>query len=169
MPNQVQENMVVTIAYQMSIDGNVVEDAPADDPLPYLHGQENIVAGLENALVGKQVGDSVSTTLEPEDAYGTHDPEGIRQAERADFDLPEGITVGMEVEIEDAEGQLFVATIQDMDDETLTLDFNHPLAGKTITFDVDILDIREATEEELEIGEPAEYLHGHDYTHDDEE
>ncbi len=157
MVDKIKDGVVVTMAYRMTVDGQEIEDAPADDPLYYLHGSDNIVPGLEAALKGKAVGDKLTVELAPDDAYGEYDKEAVQAAEISDFDLPEGVKVGDEVEIEDAEGDIYVATIQSMDDETIELDFNSALAGKTVTFDVEVLEIREATEEELEFGEPAEY------------
>jgi len=157
MAEHIKDNTVVTIAYRMGTDGTVLEDAPADDPLYYLHGADNLVPGLEAALLGKQVGDTVSITLPPADAYGERDEESVQAADINDFNLPENVEVGAEVEVEDAEGDIYMATIRGMDDKAITLDFNHPLAGMYITFDVEVLEIREATAQETKLGEPAEY------------
>ena len=172
MVDKIQNNVVVTMAYRMIVDGQEIESAPADDPLYYLHGSDNIVPGLESAMSGKQVGDKVHVTLAPEDAYGMPDEEEIQTLPLEDFDLPDDVKVGDEVEIEDADGDVFIAVIKDISDETITIDFNNPMAGKTITFETEVLELREATEDEIEFGEPEEYaelfdfdMHDHDHDH----
>lgn len=165
MVDTIQDGVVVTMAYRMEADGEEIENAPADDPLMYLHGSDNIVPGLEAALAGKGVGDRVRVTLAPDEAYGERDPEAVQRGDIDDFDLPEGIGVGDEVEIEDTEDNLYFATITGMDDESLTLDFNNPMAGKTVTFEVAVLALREATDDERSYGEPIEYVNLHDHDH----
>lgn len=175
MVDTIKDGVVVTMAYRMEADGEEIEHATADDPLPYLHGAgkyvedaDNIVPGLEAALAGKTVGDKIRVTLAPDAAYGERDPEAIQTGDINDFDLPDSVGVGDEVEVEDDKGSIYFATIADMDDETLTLDLNNPLAGKTITFEVEVLALREATDEEIEYGEPIEFvsLDDHDDDHD---
>jgi FKBP-type peptidyl-prolyl cis-trans isomerase SlyD len=168
MVDKIANDVVVTMTYRMIVDGKEVESAPADEPLYYLHGSDNIVPGLETALEGKTVGDKVSVTLAPEDAYGMPDDEDIQELPLEDFDLPNDVKLGDEVEIEDADGDVFVAIITAIGKDTITLDFNNPMAGKTITFEAEVLELREATEEEIEFGEPEEYAELYDYDdHDD--
>jgi FKBP-type peptidyl-prolyl cis-trans isomerase SlyD len=162
MVDKIADGVVVKMAYRMIADGLEIESAPAADPLYYLHGSENIVPGLESALEGKTVGDKLTVTLEPSDAYGEREDDAVQEADLADFDLPESVEVGDEVEVEDAEGDVFTATVTEINDETLVLDFNSPMAGKTITFEVEVLGLRAATEDELDFGEPDE-LDEHDH------
>ncbi len=162
MVDKIADGVVVKMAYRMVVDGIEIESAPAESPLHYLHGSENIVPGLEAALLGKSVGDKVSVTLEPSDAYGEFEEDAVQEADLNDFELPDGIEVGDEVEVEDAEGDIFVATITEVNDDTLVLDFNSPMAGKTVMFEVEVLGLRAATEDELEFGEPDE-VDDHNY------
>lgn len=170
MADQIKDGVVVTMAYRMIVDGAEVETAPADDPLYYLHGHDNIVPGLEAALAGKTVGDKLSVTLDAVDAYGEYDDEAVLVAPVEDFELPAEVTIGDEVEVEDADGELGIAVITNITDKNVTMDFNEPFAGKTVTFEVEVLALRDANEDELEWGEPAEYgdiFGGEDHDHDE--
>lgn len=151
---QVAPQTVVTIAYTVTDeDGEVLDSAGADDPLAYLHGTGSIVPGLEAALDGRSAGDAIHVTLEPDDAYGLHDPELVAVASRAQFDEPDALEVGMQFEAEGDDGPE-VVTVVSIEGDDVTLDANHPLAGFTLTFDVQVLGVRAATAEELEHGHP---------------
>jgi FKBP-type peptidyl-prolyl cis-trans isomerase SlyD len=165
MVDAIKEGVVVTMAYRMVVDGEEVESSPANDPLYYLHGSDNIVPGLEAALEGKGVGTKLTVELAPADAYGEYDPEALLTDPLSEFDLPDSIKEGDEVEIEDADGDLFIATVKSITDDELTLDMNHAFAGKTVTFEVEVLGLRDASKEELEWGEPEELI-GSDHDHD---
>lgn len=165
MSNTVQDNMVVTFGYILTAEGQEIERATADDPAEYLHGAENIIPGLEEALAGKHVGDKFSITLQPEDAYGEYDEEDLDEIERDD--IPDGaeLEVGMVLILEDDNNNMFEASVKEINADTVVLDFNPPLAGKTITYDIEIFDIREADEDELEHG----HVHGAEEWDDDYE
>lgn len=169
MVDKIANDVVVAMAYRMLVDGEEVESADAADPLYYLHGASNIVPGLEEALAGKTVGEKLTVNLEPSNAFGEYDDDEVQALAREDFDLPDDVKIGDEIELEDAEGDILEATIKDMTDEVITLDFNSPMAGKAVTFEVEILILREATEDEIEFGEPDEYraLFGDDHDHEE--
>ena len=167
MTEIIKNNVVVTMAYTLTVDGEVVEEATAEDPMYYVHGHENIVPGLEVALAGKSVGTKLSVTLSPEDAYGDYNDESVQEAALADFNLDPDVQVGDEIEVEDESGQLYIAIVLDISDDTIVLDFNVPYAGKTVTVDVEVLNVRPATVAEQEIGEPEEYYA--EFDEDDEE
>jgi FKBP-type peptidyl-prolyl cis-trans isomerase SlyD len=151
---QVAPQTVVTIAYTVTDeDGDVLDAAAADDPLAYLHGSGSIVPGLEAALAGRSAGDEIRVTLAPDDAYGMHDPDLVAVASRAQFDEPDALEVGMQFEAEGDDGPE-VVTVVSIEGDDVTLDANHPLAGFTLTFDVQVLGVRAATPEELEHGHP---------------
>ena len=152
---QIKDGVVVSATYKMVIDGEVIEEADANDPLQYLHGYENIVPGLEDALTGKTVGDKLSVTLQPEDAYGDYDEEDTELVERED--MPDDIAPGMEVVLEDEDGNMFDALIKEIKRDHVVLDFNPPYAGKVVSYDVEVVGLREADEDELETGFPAGY------------
>jgi len=154
--DQIKNDVVVTVAYKLTVDGAVLDEAGADDPLEYLHGHENIIPGLEKALTGKRVGDSLTVTLDPDDAYGDYDPEDVDAVDRDD--LPDDLEVGMELLLEDEAGNFFEASVKEIGADEVVLDFNPPLAGKTVTYEVAVLDIREADEDEIEHGHVHSFL-----------
>ena len=170
------ENKVGAIAYEIHVDGALVETVHEDDAIEYLHGWDNIVPGLEKALEGKQAGDSFDVTVPPEDAYGDYDEELITEIPMDEFDFDETdseLEIGMEVEMLDDDGDIIEGTIVEFRDDVVVVDTNPPLAGKTIRYAGRVLEVREATEEELEWGFPESLLEDmfgdEEYDDDDEE
>ncbi len=163
--NKIAKGVVVSIAYRLTSEGVEIEETSADDPLEYLHGAGNIVPGLETALEGRKAGDKFTITLQPIDAYGEYDEEDVEVVARED--VPDGLEIGMEVLLEDEDGELMEAYVSAINDDSVVLDFNDPLAGKVVTYDVEVLEIREADEEEIEQGYPHGAAEFFDY--DDEE
>jgi FKBP-type peptidyl-prolyl cis-trans isomerase SlyD len=161
--NQIADGVVVSLAYVLTVDGEEVGRASADEPLDYLHGAENVVPGLESALLGKHVGDRLSVTIPPEDGYGDYDEEEIDEFDREELDGAEDLEMGMLVEIADDEGYIYVGTVMEITEESVLVDFNPPFAGKTLNFDVQVLALREATAEERDHGHP----HSPDYDDED--
>ena len=161
----IADGMVVSLAYTLEVDGEVIAETEAGEPMEYLHGAENIVPGLETALTGKHVGDKLSVTLAPDDAYGEYDAEDVDEIDRADLEHLTDIEIGMAIEVQDEEGDIYVAFIREIGDKTVTLDFNPPLAGKTLTYNVEVLEVRPATEEEIQHG----HVHGMDWLDEDED
>ncbi len=171
---QIQDGVVVSLAYTLTSDGEVIERASSEEPLDYLHGAENIVPGLERALDGKKVGDRFTVTLEPEDAYGEYDEEEVEVVAREDVPDAEALEPGMVVVLEDEDGYIFDAIVREITSNSVVLDFNPPLAGKTITYDVQVVALREAEEEELRAGQPYgfaddDYDEEDDHDHYDDE
>lgn len=173
-PIVVEDNVVVTMNYSLSIDGEVVDSSEGEDndPIIFLQGAGQIISGLEKSIYGLKVGDKKSVTVDPKDGYGDIDPESIVEVPKdefpKDFPLELGVEITVNADDEDEEGDgEMEATIVAVNDSTVTLDFNHPLAGKTLNFDVHIMDIREATTEEIEHG----HVHGDDseFYFDDED
>ncbi len=152
---QITKNKVVGIDYTLSDDeGQLIDSSSESEPLYYLHGVGNIIAGLENELEGKSVGDHLKFSVPPEDAYGEHLEDLIQIVSRDSFGSQEDLEVGMQFEIpdEDDEDSGLVFTITDIDGEDIYVDGNHELAGLTLHFEVTINEVRDATEEELEHG-----------------
>lgn len=157
---QISKHKVVSFQYTLTNDaGDVIDSSEGGEALLYLHGEDNIVPGLEDALEGKSVGDKFKVSVEAGDGYGEFDPALIETVSADLFESVDKLDVGMEFEAElpDGEGMMFVR-ITEVDGDSVTVDGNHPLAGQRLHFDVAIEDIREATEEELEHGHP----HGED-------
>lgn len=147
------DNLVVSMHYELTDnDGTVLDSSKDAEPLPYLHGAGNIIPGLEKALVGKTQGDSLQVTVEPAEGYGEVAPELINTVDRSAFQGVESIEVGMAFEAQGADGSVQRIIVKDVDGDEITVDANHPLAGVTLNFDVEIVSVREATEEEIAHG-----------------
>jgi FKBP-type peptidyl-prolyl cis-trans isomerase SlyD len=171
--DRIKDGVVVSITYVLTVEGQEEERVEADDPLEYLHGAWNIVPGLEAALAGKKVGDKISVTLSPEEAYGEYHEDNVESIEREDIPDADALKPGMVVEIEDDEGYIFDATVLEVNDKAVVLDFNPPLAGKTVSYTVEVVALREAEAEELEHGHPhslnADFEDYEDFDEDDDE
>ncbi|HNB51639.1 MAG TPA: peptidylprolyl isomerase [Anaerolineales bacterium] len=151
-PNQVAKDLVVSLAYTLKVAGEILDEADREDPLLYLHGHKNIVPGLERALSGMKIGESKSVVIAPKDGYGDYNEDDVEVVPRSEFPDEIPLEEGVEILVEDDEGDEVSATIVEVTKDKVTLDFNHPLAGKELNFDVTIVALREATEEELEHG-----------------
>jgi len=155
----VADDMVVSLAYVLTVDGEELDSADASDPLEYLQGHSQIIPGLEQALAGMSVGDELDVVVEAVDAYGEYDEEEVDliplDAFPDDFDP----TLGDDLQLRDTEtGQVFNATVIEVLEDAIKVDFNHPLAGETLTFKVEITGLRPATKDELAHG----HVHGAD-------
>lgn len=147
---QITDSCVVSFNYTLTnSEGETIEENASMD---YLHGNNNIVPGLETELTGKSVGDSLKVTVTPETGYGKINPELIQKVPRSAFDGVDSIKVGDRFQAGDDDGQSQLVTIVETQETTVTVDGNFPLAGQTLIFDVHIEDIRIATEEELKCG-----------------
>jgi FKBP-type peptidyl-prolyl cis-trans isomerase SlyD len=153
----IQKNKVVTINYSLKDEsGALLESSEGQGPLTYLHGVGNLIPGLEASLEGKSAGSSLKVSIPPEDAYGVWAQEKVVQVQRSQFSGIDDVKVGMQFSVQSEAGEE-VVTVSKVEGDTITIDANHPLAGKTLTFDVSVVGIREATAEELDHG----HVHGH--------
>ncbi|MDG1812390.1 MAG: peptidylprolyl isomerase [Porticoccaceae bacterium] len=149
----IKENSAVSFHYTLTDDdGQTLDSSAGKDPLAYLHGAGNIIPGLESALEGKAVGDAMVVAVTAAEGYGEVQQELIQEVPRDAFQGVDSIEVGMQFEAQTGQGGSVPVTVTAVTDEVVTVDGNHPLAGKNLNFDVSIEDIREATEEELEQG-----------------
>lgn len=155
-----QNDRVGAIAYKLTVDGQIEEVITTEDAIEYLHGAENIIPGLEEALEGKSVGDKFAIMISPDKGYGEYDAEDIDEIPLAEFELDTSdLQVGEEIELwSEEDGDIFEATILDITDTMIKLDFNHPMAGKTLNYEVEVVDVREATAEEIELGVPRSIM-----------
>jgi FKBP-type peptidyl-prolyl cis-trans isomerase SlyD len=153
---QVAKNSVVAIDYKLTDDsGEVIDSSEGQEPLAYLHGAGNIIPGLEEALDGKVAGDQLQVAVPAEDGYGERSGELVQVIAREQFGDVEDLRVGMQFQVQTDEGYL-VFTVVRVDGDAVTIDGNHPLAGRNLNFDVTVRDVREATDEELSHG----HVHG---------
>ena len=163
---------VVGISYVLKGDvGEVLDKSSETDPFIFLMGVEAIVPGLERALAGKKVSDSFSVTLDPSDAYGEPLQELMGEVSRNQFPEDLEITRGMRFQ-GDVAGGIRMFTIQEIEGETIKIDANHELAGRTLHFEVKVESVRPATEEEISHGhvhhgDNCNHSHGYDHSHHD--
>ena len=148
---QVEENTVVSLNYTLKDDsGEVLDSSENREPLSFIAGKGMIIPGLEKALMGKEKGEELSVTVEPDEAYGEYNDAMTIQVSKDQFQGDAEITQGMQVQAHNKDGSTQILTVKDVQEEEVTLDANHPLAGQKLHFDVSIEDVREPTEEELE-------------------
>jgi len=148
----IARNRVVSIEYTLTgEDGTVLDTSEGQEPLAYIHGTGSLVEGLEAALEGKAPTDHVSVSVTPEQAYGVRDDSVVFGLPRAQFRGVDELEVGMQYQVQ-SDGDAHLVTVIAMDDNEVTVDGNHPLAGLTLHFDVDVVAVREATPDELEHG-----------------
>ena len=159
---QNEPNSVVTLHYTLKDnDGNII-DQSEDGSFLYLHGAMNIIPGLENALTGKTAGEELSVSVSPEEGYGEKDPQRIQEVPKDMFENSTDIQVGMQFHAQSPDGNAVVVTVTEIKEESVVIDANHALAGVELNFDVKIIEVRAASEEEIEHG----HVHGeHGHQH----
>ncbi len=148
----IKKDKVVNMDYVLKDEQGNIIDQSQNGQFAYLHGANNIIPGLEEALEGKAQGDQVSVSIEPAKAYGEHNPQAVQQVPRAQFPPDIEIQPGMQFQTQAPNGQVAVVTVAGVEGDNVLLDTNHPLAGKTLNFEVTITDVRDATEEEKRHG-----------------
>lgn len=152
----IAKDKVVSIEYTLTDDQNeVLDSSEGMGPLEYLHGHNNLIPGLEKELEGKKAGDTLKASIAPADAYGEYLNELVVEVERSQFPDDVEITVGMQFEAGSPEGSR-VVTVTEIKDNKVTVDANHPLAGETLNFDVKVMSVRDATDDEKANGLKSE-------------
>ncbi len=155
----VADGMVVTFDFTLTLDGGEVADSTQGDmPLRFIVGQEQLLPGLEDAMIGMNVGEERDITLRPDDAYGDWDEDALEEVAKSDLPGEMELEEGMPLEVTDNEGDTYEATVYEVRSDTVVLDYNHPLAGETLQFHVKVIDVRPAT--------PTELDHGHVHSED---
>jgi FKBP-type peptidyl-prolyl cis-trans isomerase SlyD len=156
---KIENGKVVGIDYSLHLgDGRVIDASEAQEPLTYLHGEGQIVPGLESALEGLSPGDKKQVVVQPSQGYGDHDARGVQEVQRNAFPPDFEPQVGMELTAQGPEGEPVPFSIREVRGDTIVIDLNHPLAGKTLHFDITVRDVRDPTDEEREHG----HAHGPD-------
>lgn len=151
----VANNTVVSFHYTLTDDdGTTIDSSQGRGPLPYLHGGGNIVPGLERQMLGKKVGDKFKALVPPAEGYGVKEGPGPQAVPRNQFPDEMELHQGMPFMAQDDTGQPFTVWVVDLDDSVVFVDTNHPLADVTLHFDVEIVEIRNATAEEVQHGHP---------------
>lgn len=149
----IKKNSVVTLKYCLkNMEGEQIEQSSDSEPLSYLHGSGQIISGLEAALIGLNIGDKKEVTVLPAEGYGEIVPELRIKVERSNFPKEKPVEEGMQFVAEVDGGQQHPFTVKKIDNDHVYLDGNHPLAGQTLHFAVEVLAIRDATKDELHHG-----------------
>ena len=161
---KIAKDMVVALNFTLTDDQGEIIDSSEGEPLSYLHGYGELVPGLEKALLGHAVGDSLKVTVDPEEGYGTVVSDLLIEVERSE--LPDDMEpeLGLELTCDGPDGEAVSMWIVDITDEGVKLDGNHPLAGLTLHFEVDVAAIRHAEPEEIAHG----HVHGDEHEHGEE-
>lgn len=153
---QIAQNSVAAFHYTLTDDdGQVIDSSQGREPLAYLHGKGNIVLGLEKQMEGREVGAKFVADVAPEEGYGARQEELMQQVPRAAFQGVDDIQPGMQFQGNGPQGPINV-TVSKIENDVVFIDANHPLAGKTLHFTIEVTDVRDATAEELEHG----HVHG---------
>ena len=157
----VEDGVVVSMEYSLHVDGELLDSSEGQGPLEFLVGYGNIISGLEEEMRGMKIGDSKDVVVQPKDGYGEFDDEAFMQVPRKDFPKDMPMEVDAELTVRDDEGNARYARIDSVAEETVTLNFNHPLAGDELHFHVKVVALREPNAEELEHGHVHEAGHHH--------
>jgi len=144
----VQDGQVVSMDYTLHVDGEVMDTSEGHEPLEFIQGMGHIIPGLERELYGMAVGDSKKVDVAAIDGYGELDPDAFADVPKDQFPANIELGEGVELQVSDQSGQPMYARIDRVDDDSVRLDFNHPLAGKELNFNVKVVALREATDEE---------------------
>lgn len=147
--------------YTLQVDGEEIDSSKGQEPLQFLVGHGNIIAGLEREMIGMKVGESKDVVVQPADGYGEYDDEAYMDVPRGEFPQDMPVEDGLELSVRDDQGQSRYARIDGIEGDTVTLNFNHPLAGDELHFNVKIVELREPTSEELEHGHVHQGGHHH--------
>ncbi|MFP4364244.1 MAG: peptidylprolyl isomerase [Spirochaetia bacterium] len=149
---QIAKDCVVKIEYTVKDEnGQVIDTSEGRKPLAYLHGNNNLIPGLEAELEGKEEGVKLEATVPPEKAYGEYNDQMIFAVPKDNFQGVDTVEPGMQFQAQ-LENEMRILTVKSIEGDQVTVDGNHPLAGKELHFDVEVKDVREATDEELEHG-----------------
>lgn len=160
---KIEKNKVVAVSYELEVEGQIADKAGSEKPLEYIQGTGMLLPKFEAELEGKEPGDSFAFTLTPEEGYGEYDPAYMIDLPKAAFEvdgqLREDLLVpGMIIPMLNSAGQVVQGKVDKVGEDTVTMDFNHPMAGKTLNFSGKVESVRSATEKELTEGLHGEYL-----------
>ena len=147
---KIGKDSVVSIHYRLTNEsGDIIDTSSGREPLEYVHGAGHVIPGMEKALEGREAGEEVSVVVKPEDGYGQRDESLVYRVPREQFQGIGDIQVGMSFQVNPGDGPV-LATVAHVEEDDIILDGNHPLADMTLTFEVSIVKVRDATQEELE-------------------
>jgi len=135
----VKKDAVVEMHYTLKNNaGEVIDTSAGKEPMPFIQGHGNVIPGLESALEGMKIGESCDVSVEPEEGYGVHHPEAIQEIPKEALKGIDNLEIGMELQSQDEQGNPFVVHVKTINEDTVTIDANHPLAGETLHFNISI-------------------------------
>lgn len=153
MKAAIADGHVVTLHYRLTLDdGSIADESFGGEPLVYMQGSHNIVPGLERQLVGKEVGTKCDVKVPAAEGYGDYDPTLDQTVQRSTFPKDAQLTVGVAFQAQDQNGQPVTLWIRNMSGDEITVSPNHPMAGQTLNFSIEVLEIRDATAQEKQHG-----------------
>ena len=160
---KVENNKVVAVSYALEVEGKIADKSAPGNPLEYIHGTGMLLPKFEGALEGKEPGDSFDFVLSPEHGYGTYDPKYLVDLPKTAFAIDgqvreDLLVVGRTIPMLNQAGQVVQGTVSKVTDSSVTMDFNHPMAGKVLNFSGKVISVRDATEKELTEGLHGEFL-----------
>lgn len=160
---KVQKNNVVSLTYELIVDGKLADKATEERPLDYIHGTHMLLPKFESEVEGKEPGDEFAFTLTPEEGYGVRDENRLFKLPMQAFEIDgkvreDLLVIGTVIPMMSNTGQVVQGTVYKVEEDSVTMDFNHPMAGKTLNFTGKVVSVREATEKELNEGLHGEYL-----------
>ena len=159
--DKVEDGLVVSMEYTLHVDGEQLDTSEGQGPLQFLVGYGNVISGLEQEMMGMKIGDSKEVVVQPENGYGEFDEDAFMNVAKKDFPQDVPIEVDIELTVRDEEDHARYARVDSIDGDMVRLDFNHPLAGAELHFNVKVVAVREPSEEELEHGHVHEEGHHH--------
>jgi FKBP-type peptidyl-prolyl cis-trans isomerase SlyD len=160
-PQEVTDDVVVSMEYTLKVDGDVLDSTEGGEPLDFLQGHQNIIPGLEKELYGLSEGETKDVKVIAAEAYGEFDADALMDVPRSEFPSTIPLETGTELQVKDKDGEVRYATITEVGAEKVQLDFNHPLAGKELNFEIKVVSLRSPTTEELSHG----HVHAEDHQH----
>lgn len=147
---KIKKNAVVEMHYTLKNDlGEVIDSSKGQEPMVFLQGYGNIIPGLENALAGMEAGQSCDVSVKPEDGYGEYHPQAVQEIPMSALQGIENLKIGMELQSQDEQGNPFIVRVKAINDNNVVVDANHPLAGKTLHFNIDIKKVSKASKDEI--------------------
>lgn len=177
---KIEKDKVVVLTYELAVDGKIADKATKEQPLDYIHGTHMLIPKFESEIEGKEAGDSFQFQVSPEEGYGTYEPKHCFDIPKYSFEVDgklreDLLEPGNFIPMLNSSGQVVNGRVVEVKEDSVTMDFNHPMAGKVLNFKGEILEVRDATEKELKEGLHGEYLPqecgcgcGHHHHHDGE-
>ena len=162
----IKQDQIVAIKYTASVNSDVIDNNMQDDaPLFFMYGRGQMMPGLESRIADMNIGDSSDLEIPSDEAYGAYDPEAVQTVPKEHLDHLE-LHQGLVLQGQGEDGQPVMVVVKEILDDSVIMDHNHPLAGHDVQFSVTIEDIRDPSEEELEMGVAAENVHHHHHHHE---